>query len=102
MGTENFGGSSNFGAGNGKVGGVDKMAEKIGDTLGVDGGKIAEKLHNAVDQASERASDMANKARKSFTGWIRDLGGVMEQHPIATVFIGVGAGYILAKFRNRG
>ncbi len=100
MSTENFGGS-NHGTGNTKAG-IDKMADKLGDKLGVDGGKIAEKLHNAVDTASERANEMADKARKSFSGWIRDLGAVMEQHPVATVLIGVSAGYVLAKYRNRG
>lgn len=81
--------------------------ENIGGTYGTgkigaeSNGKIADKLHNVVDQASDRASDIASKARTNLDSWIRDLGAMMERHPVRTVFIGVAAGYLLAKFRGR-
>jgi len=100
MGTENFGGS-NFGSTTG------------GNSKAIDPNKVADKLHNVVDQASERATEFANKAkaraedfastaRTSIDGWLRDLGAAMERRPLATIAIGVACGYVLAKIRNRG
>ena len=83
------------------------MADQ-GNTFGAGNGKIADRLHNAVDQASDKASDFASRARSSFDsarssvgGWLSDLTAMMERRPIATLFIGVGVGYMLAKLRNR-
>lgn len=84
----NFGGS-NFGGGG------------IGSGVGAGNGKIADKLHNVVDQATDRASDFATRARSSMDGWLRDLGAMMERRPVATIAIGVGIGYLLAKLRGR-
>lgn len=77
------------------------LGKDLGKDFNKSANKVADRLHNAVDSATDRASDMAARARTSLDGWIRDLGAQMERHPIATIFIGFGAGYILAKFRGR-
>ncbi|HTJ45609.1 MAG TPA: hypothetical protein VL463_26080 [Kofleriaceae bacterium] len=90
----NFGGG-NFGSGS--------------SSMGAGNGKIADKLHNVVDQASDKASDFASRARSSYDsarssvdGWLHDLSAVMERRPIATLFVGIGVGYLFAKLRGRG
>ena len=90
---------SNFGGGN--FGGG-------ASNLGAGNGKIADRLHNVVEQASDKASDFASRARSGFDtarssvgGWMRDLTAMMERRPIATIFVGIGIGYLFAKLRGR-
>ena len=73
----------------------------LGKDVSKSASKVSDRLHDVVDQAADRASDMAQRARSSLDGWIRDLGAAMERHPIATIFIGFGTGYLLAKIRGR-
>jgi hypothetical protein len=72
-----------------------------GSNVGAGNGRVADRLHNVVDQATDRASDVYSRARTSVDGWLRDLGAMMERRPVATIFIGISIGYILAKLRGR-
>jgi ElaB/YqjD/DUF883 family membrane-anchored ribosome-binding protein len=58
-------------------------------------------LDDAVEQVAERLGAMKARARDSLDGAIKDLGAAMARHPVATVAIGLGAGYVLARLLAR-
>jgi ElaB/YqjD/DUF883 family membrane-anchored ribosome-binding protein len=65
------------------------------------GGTVSARLHHAVDGAADRMSSIKDGARDRGAALLKDLGGAMSRHPIATVAIGLGAGYLLARLRAR-
>jgi hypothetical protein len=69
---------------------------------GTDGaGKITDRVHHAVDQVSDRASDIAARTRSGMEGRMHDVGAFMKRRPLTSIALGVGFGYLLAKFRGR-
>ena len=68
-------------------------------------GKLGEKnltgkLHDVVDQASDKASDLAGRAKDTFEVRMRKLGDLIVARPIGSVLIAFGVGYLLAKLRR--
>jgi ElaB/YqjD/DUF883 family membrane-anchored ribosome-binding protein len=64
-------------------------------------GPLKAHLGDAVDEVAERMSEMKARASDSLAVAIKDLGAAMSRHPVATVAIGVGAGYVLARLLAR-
>jgi hypothetical protein len=78
------GSGSDFGAGNGKI------ADH----------KLTGKIHDVVDQASDKASDIAARAKDTAGVQMRRLSDLIVARPIGAVLIAFGVGYILSKFRR--
>ena len=67
---------------------------KLGDK------NLTGKLHDVVDQASDKASDLAGRAKDGFEVRMRKLGDVIVARPVGSVLIAFGVGYLLAKLRR--
>lgn len=64
-------------------------------------GSVKTHLHEAVDEVADQVSSMKARARDGLEATLKDLRAAMTRHPIATVAIGFGAGYVLARLLAR-
>ena len=60
-----------------------------------------EDLVDTLKEAGEKLVDMKDDAVKSLSKRIDNLGKLMKKHPIASIAIGLGAGYLLARLIHR-
>jgi ElaB/YqjD/DUF883 family membrane-anchored ribosome-binding protein len=66
---------------------------------------VAERLHDAsgaLHHAGERLVDFKDETTRRFGQRATQLGEVMKEHPIMTIGIGIGLGYLLARLTHRG
>ena len=76
-----------------------------GGSIGANNGKIAEhkvadRLHNVVDQASDKASELAARAKDSAGLQVRKVSDLIVARPIGAVCLAFGLGFVLAKLRR--
>ncbi len=71
--------------------------------------KISSRVQSMLDGASEklsgakaRVSSAASTARSTAGEKVESVGDLMHRHPIATIAIGLGVGYILGRIMARG
>jgi ElaB/YqjD/DUF883 family membrane-anchored ribosome-binding protein len=70
--------------------------------------RIGTRVQTMLDQASEklsgakaRVSTAASSARSTAGAKVETMGDMMHKHPLATIAIGLGAGYILGRIMAR-
>lgn len=70
--------------------------------------RIGSRVQSMLDGASEkfsgakaRVSSAASTARTTAGEKVEFMGGVMHRHPLATIAIGLGVGYILGRLMAR-
>lgn len=56
---------------------------------------------STTETARERAEDIAGRAKQHAQSLAQDLGALMRRHPFATVAVGLGVGYVLARLLHR-
>jgi hypothetical protein len=59
---------------------------------------LSEMLHDA----GERVVELKDESMKTVGKGINTLGKAMKDHPLLTIGLGVGAGYLLARLIHRG
>ena len=71
--------------------------------------KISSRVQTMLDGASEklsgakaRVTSAASSARSTAGEKVESVGDLMHRHPIATIAIGLGVGYILGRIMARG
>ena len=60
-----------------------------------------EKVSHVFDDATSRASKMASRAKDVASSKASSASGLMREHPIATIAIGLGIGYLAAMILRR-
>lgn len=60
-----------------------------------------EKVSNGISHAGERIVDFKDEAARSLGKRVDALGAMMKRHPFASIGIGLGAGYVLARIIHR-
>jgi ElaB/YqjD/DUF883 family membrane-anchored ribosome-binding protein len=68
------------------------------------GSRVQSMLENASEKfsgAKSSVSSAASKARVQAGDKIETVGGIMHKHPLATIAIGLGAGYLLGRLMAR-
>jgi hypothetical protein len=61
------------------------------------GKNITSKVHEAVDRASNSASDIAHRTREGIGAKLRDLTDLIAKRPVAAIAIAFGVGYLFAR-----
>ncbi len=56
---------------------------------------------STTEATRERVEDLAGRAKQHAQSLVQDLGGLMRRHPFATVAVGLGVGYVLARLLHR-
>ena len=82
--------------------------DKPGNSLENQGHEIGERIQSALDDAQTRLSDAgqrlsrsAARAREMATQRIDSLGELMQRHPVATIAVGLGVGFVLGRLMAR-
>ncbi len=55
----------------------------------------------ATGPTIEQLDEIAAHAKLRVQSLVNDLGGLMRRHPLATVAVGLGIGYLLARLLHR-
>lgn len=70
--------------------------------------RISSRVQSMLDEASEkltgaktRVTSAASSARATAGAKVESMGDIMHRHPLATIAIGLGAGYILGRLMAR-
>lgn len=58
---------------------------------------IGQRLHDASDRLSEMKDDVAKNVHER----VDSLGALMKAHPWASIGVGIGVGYLLARLVHR-
>jgi ElaB/YqjD/DUF883 family membrane-anchored ribosome-binding protein len=61
-------------------------------------GKVSSEAERIFDQLMEKVDEGVSRGKKT----VDDVGEQIEEHPVGTLFITFGLGYILAKLMERG
>ncbi len=62
---------------------------------------LNEKAHRVYDDASSRASQFASRAKDVVSSRASSMSSMMREHPMATVAIGLCAGFLIALATRR-
>lgn len=70
--------------------------------------RIGSRVQSMLDGASEKlsgarssVSSAASRARATAGDQVESMGGIMHKHPIATIAVGLGVGYIIGRLMAR-
>lgn len=80
--------------------------DKPGNSL--ESAEIGDRIQHALDDAQSRLSDAGQrlsrattKARDFAGEKVDTLGDIMQKHPLATIAIGLGVGYVIGRLMAR-
>ncbi|HVK73638.1 MAG TPA: hypothetical protein VM734_09965 [Kofleriaceae bacterium] len=83
-------------------------SDKPGTPLEQQGSEIGERIQGALDDAQSRLSDAgarltrsASRARELASERVESLTELMQRHPIATIAIGLGVGFVIGRLMAR-
>jgi len=65
-------------------------------------GKVSDGISNGLHDAGARIVDFKDDAARSLGKRVDTLGAMMKKHPLLSIGIGLGAGYVLARIIHRG
>jgi len=63
---------------------------------------VIHRVQDAIGDMADKVSTVGSQARDSAKSAISTLTSAMKDHPVATVAIGLVAGYLFARLRHRG
>lgn len=64
--------------------------------------KVTDGISHGLHDAGERIVDFKDDAARDLGKRVDNLGKLMKNHPLLTIGIGLGAGYLLARISRRG
>jgi ElaB/YqjD/DUF883 family membrane-anchored ribosome-binding protein len=80
---------------------IEETANALGDRISSTISGAGERVARAASGASDRVSSAASSAKDRGGALIDSLGTMMKQHPFATIAIGLGVGFVVAKLMAR-
>lgn len=63
--------------------------------------KVSDSISHGLHDAGERIVDFKDGTARDLGRRVDMLGKLMKAHPLLTIGIGIGAGYLLARFARR-
>jgi ElaB/YqjD/DUF883 family membrane-anchored ribosome-binding protein len=88
---------TSFSSDNGTSAAKDHLTSRIGS-------RVQTMLENASEKfsgARSTVSSAASKARVQAGEKVETVGGIMHKHPLATIAVGLGVGYVLGRLMAR-